>query len=81
MDPRLLRVRTTTLCIRKRASKEIYTALKTGGLLAVWSAYNDPKFTKLLRKAGFDTSVVEVPAAHKGRKRRMHTIWLAKKGQ
>jgi len=55
-------------------------ALKDGGLLAVWSAYADPKFTKLLRKAGFDVSIVEVPAAHKGRKRRMHTIWLAKKG-
>lgn len=61
--------------------KKIHTALKSGGLLAVWSAYSDDKFTKRLRKAGFDTSVVEVPAAHKGRKRRMHTIWLAKKGQ
>jgi len=55
-------------------------ALKTGGLLAVWSAYPDRNFTKRLRKAGFDVSVVEVPAAHKGRKRRLHTIWLAKKG-
>ncbi len=55
-------------------------ALKDGGLLAVWSAYSDPKYTKLLRKAGLDVSVVEVPAAHKGRKNRLHTIWLAKKG-
>ena len=59
----------------------LHNALKSGGLLSVWSAYSDPQFTKRLRKAGFDTSVVEVPAAHKGRKRRMHTIWLAKKGQ
>ena len=56
-------------------------ALKNGGILAVWSAYSDPKYTKLLRKAGLDVSVVEVPAAHKGRKNRLHTIWLAKKGE
>lgn len=56
-------------------------ALKEGGILAVWSAYSDPKYTKLLRKAGFDVSVVEVPAAHKGRKNRLHTIWLARKGE
>ena len=56
-------------------------ALKEGGVLAVWSAYSDPKYTKLLRKSGLDVSVVEVPAAHKGRKNRLHTIWLAKKGE
>lgn len=55
-------------------------ALKEGGILAVWSAYSDPKYTKLLRKAGLDVSVIEVPAAHKGRKNRLHTIWIAKKG-
>jgi len=55
-------------------------ALKEGGILAVWSAYSDPKYTKLLRKSGLDVSVVEVPAAHKGRKNRLHTIWLARKG-
>ncbi len=55
-------------------------ALKEGGILAVWSAYSDPKYTKLLRKAELDVSVIEVPAAHKGRKNRLHTIWLAKKG-
>jgi len=55
-------------------------ALKEGGLLAVWSAYPDVKYTKLLRKAGLDVSVIEVPAAHKGRKNRLHTIWIAKKG-
>ena len=35
----------------------------------------------VMSERGRGTSVVEVPAAHKGRKRRMHTIWLAKKGQ
>lgn len=55
-------------------------ALKEGGILAVWSAYPDKKFAKLLRKAKFDVSEIEVPASHKGRKRRMHTIWLARNG-
>lgn len=55
-------------------------ALKEGGILAVWSAYPDKKFNKLLRKVFNDVSEVEVPAAHKGRKRRMHTIWLARNG-
>lgn len=57
-------------------------ALKEGGILAVWSAYPDKKFTKLLRKAEFaEVAEVEVPASHRGRKRRMHTIWIAKKGE
>ena len=55
-------------------------ALKEGGILAVWSAYPDKKFTKLLRKAGFDVSDLEVPASHRGRRSRMHTIWLARNG-
>lgn len=55
-------------------------ALKDGGILAIWSAYPDKKFTKRLRNAGFDVSEVEVPASHLGRKRRMHTIWLARNG-
>jgi spermidine synthase len=59
--------------------KEIQHALKGGGILAVWSARSDKTFTKTLRKAGFDVSENAVPAAHKGRKTRTHTIWLARK--
>jgi len=59
--------------------KEIQHALKGGGILAVWSARTDKAFTKTLRKAGFDVSETAVPAAHKGRKTRSHTIWLARK--
>ena len=59
--------------------REIHHALKGGGLLAVWSARSDNAFTKTLRKAGFDVSENAVPAAHKGSKRRTHTIWLARK--
>ena len=56
-------------------------ALKEGGLLAVWSVRNDPGFEKRLRNAGFDVSTEVVPAAHKGKQRRQHTIWLARKGR
>jgi len=59
--------------------REIQNALKGGGLLAVWSARSDKTFTKTLRKAGFDVSENAVSAAHKGRKTRTHTIWLARK--
>ena len=59
--------------------REIHQALKGGGILAVWSARSDKAFTKLLRKAGYDVSENTVAAAHKGSKRRTHTIWLARK--
>ncbi|MBK1855273.1 spermine synthase [Verrucomicrobiaceae bacterium 5K15] len=59
--------------------REIQNALKGGGILAVWSARGDKAFTKTLRKAGFDVSENAVAAAHKGRKTRTHTIWLARK--
>lgn len=59
--------------------REIQHALKGGGILAVWSARTDKAFTKLLGKAGFDVSENSVAAAHKGSKRRNHTIWLARK--
>ncbi|BDS07274.1 spermidine synthase [Oceaniferula spumae] len=59
--------------------REIQNALKGGGILAVWSARSDKAFTKTLQKAGFDVSENAVAAAHKGNKRRTHTIWLARK--
>lgn len=57
-----------------------HSALKEGGLLAVWSASSDPALEKRLRKSGFDVSTELVPAAHKGKRRRPQTIWLARKG-
>ena len=51
-------------------------ALAPGGVLAVWSAAGDAKFTRRLREAGFQATVEQVRA---GRKRgARHTIWLAK---
>ena len=53
-------------------------ALRAGGVLAVWSAKPDPKFTARLRKANFAVDVLAVPA---GRSRGgKHVIWIATRG-
>lgn len=53
-----------------------YTALRPGGVLAVWSAYEDAAFHARLNDAGFLVEEVKVddPA---GRERAPYTIWLA----
>jgi spermidine synthase len=53
------------------------TALRPGGVLAVWSAQPDKAFTKRLRAVGFN--VEEVPARSRGTRGRWHHIWLAQK--
>lgn len=53
-----------------------HRALKPGGILAVWSAAPDDRFTGRLRRAGFDVEVVGVRANGKKGGRR-HVIWLA----
>ncbi|NNM31205.1 MAG: hypothetical protein HKO57_16945, partial [Akkermansiaceae bacterium] len=58
-----------------------HRALKEGGLLAVWSAVDDKSFERRLRKTGFEVARETVPAAHKGKRHRRHTIWLARKGR
>jgi spermidine synthase len=51
-------------------------ALRAKGVLAVWSAHPDVKFTRRVGDAGFDVEEVHVRARHGGRGPR-HTIWLA----
>jgi len=51
--------------------------LRPEGMLAVWSAWHDPQFTKKLKKARFKVSSKMV-RAHKG-KGSKHTIYLAQK--
>ncbi|RVQ64888.1 spermidine synthase [Croceicoccus ponticola] len=51
-------------------------ALRPGGVLAIWSAAPDPRFTRQLTKAGFDVDPVEVRARPNGKGPR-HTIWFA----
>jgi spermidine synthase len=52
-------------------------ALRPNGLLAIWSAHSDRKFTERLRQAGF--TVEEVPVRAHGNKGARHMIWLGMK--
>lgn len=54
----------------------IKATLRPKGVLAVWSAWHDPSFTRKLKKAGFTVSFKTV-RAHNG-KGSKHTIYLAK---
>ena len=56
-------------------------ALRPGGILAFWSAFPDPKFTRRLQDVGFAVEEVEVRARYdangKGKGPR-HVIWFAR---
>jgi spermidine synthase len=55
-----------------------HSALRHGGMLAVWSAYPDPSFSGRLQQAGF--GVEEVIVDPDGTQQEpQHTIWLARK--
>jgi spermidine synthase len=53
-------------------------ALKPGGILAIWSAGSDPRFSHRLKEAGFEVDEVTVPARSNG-KGAKHVIWFATK--
>ena len=56
--------------------KAAYTALRPGGVLAVWSVAPDSNFSLRLRRAGFSVEEVLSPAREM-RKGGRHIIWLA----
>lgn len=51
-------------------------ALNPGGVLAIWSAYPDPAFTRRLRDTGF--TVDEQVVRARGAKGARHVIWIAR---
>ncbi|MDZ7754710.1 MAG: hypothetical protein U5S82_24425 [Gammaproteobacteria bacterium] len=51
-------------------------ALKLNGVLAVWSASSDRRFTKRLEQAGFDVEL-EIVRPHRAGKGARHVIWFA----
>jgi spermidine synthase len=55
-----------------------WKALRPGGVLGVWSFSDDARFTRRLKKQGFDAEARAVKASRKGRGRR-HVIWVARK--
>ena len=58
--------------------KAAYTALRPGGVLAVWSSGPNPAFAKRLHSASFEVNEVNVRATGKGGGAR-HVIWIAMK--
>jgi spermidine synthase len=56
-----------------------HAALRSGGVLAIWSSGPNPAFAKRLRGAGFDVNEVNVRATGRGGGAR-HIIWIAVKG-
>src|SRR3954454_17590953 len=58
--------------------KAAKTALRPGGVLAVWSSGPNPPFTKRLGSAGFDVNEVNIRATGRGGGAR-HVIWMARK--
>lgn len=52
------------------------TALRKGGVLAIWSSAGDAAFTRRLQQCGFTTTENTVPARANG-KGAKHMIWLA----
>jgi len=59
-----------------RGLNRAFDALKSGGVLTVWSGFPDPSFTQRLRKIGFDVQEHRV-RAHKNHIGSKHTIWVA----
>ncbi|MEH6822963.1 MAG: hypothetical protein V7629_03520 [Motiliproteus sp.] len=55
----------------------MYRSLRSGGILAIWSAFPDPAFVQRLKKTGFSART-ETVRARPGKGSR-HTIFLAKK--
>lgn len=60
-----------------KSLQAIQQTLRPGGVLAIWSAWHDPKFTRKLQKARFKVEE-KLVKAHKGRGSN-HTIYLATK--
>ncbi|MGJ5093194.1 spermidine synthase [Bradyrhizobium oligotrophicum] len=53
-----------------------FTALRRGGVLAVWSSHPDERFAPRLRKAGFAAEEINIRATGRGGGAR-HVIWIA----
>lgn len=61
----------------KRGLGASLRALNPGGILGVWSAFDDPQFTKRARSAGFEVEIVRVRS--RGKKGSRHTLWFARR--
>jgi spermidine synthase len=55
--------------------RRAYDALKSGGVLTVWSACDDPAFTQRMIRTGFAVSQHKA-GSHQSRRGNRHIIWL-----
>ncbi len=53
----------------------LYAALREGGVMVLWSAFRSPRFERLLRAAGFNTTSVTVRARGAVGKGAKHTLF------
>ena len=63
-----------------RGLSQAFSALRPGGVLAVWSSGPDRRFTRSLERAGFVVEETAIRARGKGRGGARHVIWLATRG-
>jgi spermidine synthase len=57
-----------------------FNALKTGGVLAIWSAATDPAFTRRMIKTGFTVTEQRV-GSHQTHRGNRHNIWIGVRGE
>jgi len=62
-----------------RGLRRAYDALKSGGVLTVWSACDDADFTQRMKQTGFAVTLQKV-GSHQARRGNRHTIWVGVKG-
>ena len=62
---------------RERGVARLHAALRSGGVLGVWSAGSDPRFVKRLRAQRFHVDEHRVHAS--GVRGKRHTIWIARR--
>ncbi|HET9628130.1 MAG TPA: spermidine synthase [Novosphingobium sp.] len=62
----------------KSGLRAAMNALKPGGIVAYWSAYADPAFTRRLERTGFEVEEITVRARSNGKGPR-HTLWFGRR--
>jgi spermidine synthase len=62
---------------RRTGLAAIFRALAPGGICTIWSSFESPTFTKVLREVGFLTKLRRVKAKNHGGPR--HYIWFAER--
>ena len=76
--PRGLTRKSNDRIYSRKGLEKSFRALKPGGILSVWSAADDPVFTRRLKQCRFAVETIRVRARRSGKGAR-HTLWFARK--